>query len=298
MAYQKVSVTTVGQLQARVTDFVKANHPAWTVGTAGNKMTVKSPQNWYWCLDFRNDFLVGILAKQPYTGNFDQADNVPNTSANLNYGLRMVTRLAFPFVTMHCFYHADCFAFACELQTGVYVHWGFGMLTKWGTYDGGEWMAGTCRTPYVRGSNDVVYWDASMGTASWEGSFTGSTYGTASACFIRFKERFGNWATTSYSSNYAAAHMTPQLGTELVARYNSRTNLSPLGFLFRNDFGYTYSSPMTPLGYIPLVCAASIENNQPEDIVNNEWMLFPLSTKSTTANVARSGFKGCAYKKV
>lgn len=195
-----------------------------------------------------------------------------------------------------------------EFRAGAYAHISFGMLEKYGTYTGGEYVSAN-------------YWNQ----ATWSSINNARTldgYGVNSSVSYMNHVRVG-WAgnnVAAFGNNaqsgagqvrnlwmsggaYGADMSDGELLNHQPNSYNGRSVLIPPEIFL----AYDLASQTNPTGWIPvgrIGNAAWIDmmNLNAEDTVNTDWMVFPLCMKNAAGPVLANGEVntlnlGLAYKK-
>lgn len=229
-----------------------------------------------------------------------------------------------PHVGYHLFCDGLTVAVAVEVVTNVFCHFMFGSITKNGSWAGGEFVAAMSWSRYSSHANyiglntTVAYisthfgflqtsYTASRGTSGSNGlrSFAGGHVRTP---------MFGPVA--QFNANRSAAHsMLFEGGTvgsasvpysfRMLVRsspnsFNGRSVLLPVQF-FQSSGMATSAVPASPhlqLGYLGNVAHVNVRDLQPKEVVNGDWMVFPVCEKNGSGAPYPNTFDyGYAFKK-
>ena len=123
-------------------------------------------------------------------------------------------------------------------------------------------------------------------------------------CWIRKGNKFirvngNNQSTSAVNVEFCCGYNTHFYGLG-GNNYNGRVQLYPIVWNIIKPYhpnGLT-TFPQIPMYYTDFVALVDIKDLLPEDVVNNDWVVFPLVSKSTTllGDVGTSNY-GIAYKK-
>jgi len=203
-----------------------------------------------------------------------------------------------PFTSYDFFTEGTVVHCAAQMSSGAYQHFTFGNLTKYGTWTGGAFMLGSESAPaYTNDSsfNQSHYLVGSPGGTQLLGDY-------ASHVYIPFGSRnYGtfwgglNAVQDQTTVNLHAFGNTVEMANSILrdqpnAFNNRATGVRMEVFLADNVVYGGNTNLWLPIGYVPNLRAINITNLNARDVVNNDWMVFPLQSKTGIANVASNTF--------
>lgn len=208
-----------------------------------------------------------------------------------------------------------------ETSSGVYVHFGFGLLEKYNDWTGGEFLYG-----HKSGGGQVI--TATASNFFLDGRASGTNEQNFGAT-VRIESVSDSPASGKWGVVMSDSQSSAQLGVDgasvarlhIVGGYRAGTHFnrfacqpgtissaivpsSPI-VIYHFDRNVSGSSSFTnswaPLGAMPGIRGLSIENFAPGDIVtigSDDWYLFPTLTKYSGTGVITNttGYAGVMYK--
>ena len=223
-----------------------------------------------------------------------------------------------PFISYHLFTDGtsdDYIHAVLQISSGVFRHFGFGTLDKFGdNWVGGEYVYGhyhdtaTNATPINTNHNTLL------------DGLGASTAQAARAATIRITSGLPNQSPAVWG--VAASVLSANIGTDTATNVRRqihgtfRAGMEPRGFANPTggasfgvvpmySIGAYYRDPSNDrvylLGYMLDVRALDITNFSAEQeitIGSDTWIIFPMSRKSSAAIASRSVNSGFAYKKI
>jgi hypothetical protein len=219
-----------------------------------------------------------------------------------------------PHVGYHFFSDGQTIHVAVELVTNVFNHFSFGMINKAGNWDNGAYVEGTRWNPIDFGQGRLQPFDSPYHSRIFDGmtgyagrSYTAfgrnwSTYGLMRA---QYNGRVATVTEASPGNGPAVfnANTWSHLGwgLDLIQdspnSFNSRAVLVPIEVALASERAATPAN-FLQLGQIPTAAAINMAFINPKDIVNNDWMVFPLSQKNGPGIIyVNSLNNGIAYRK-
>lgn len=243
-------------------------------------------------VDYRNYIRTGVV-----TGHLDTGLGGPPYSYRDQAGYTYeatTNELTGPYTKYHFFggqeglegNYAYC---VVETTVGLFAHFGIGQLDR----------IGSLRCPFAI----CTYWN--MSSSYWRSvssnrhsrMFDGwSTY-YGSRPHLRIEQENDPGAYLfGYDGNHCYGGSGAGLNSYIISdgpnAFNGRTMLMP-NHVYCNDRG----DPdwMRLVGIAPAFRSLRIDNLQPEDIVDTDWMIFPIKAKNSAAG-PNSGNYGFAYK--
>lgn len=183
-----------------------------------------------------------------------------------------------------------------EFRAGAYAHMSFGVLEKYGTYTGGEYVSAN---GWHSSNTD---WSSSFQARHFDGySANNSTYKNHIRCTYNTRDIavFCDTGVTSTNhvrnlwmsgGQYASSANDGELWRHQPNSYNSRAQLIPVELFL----AYDTASLSAPTGWIPIgrvsnAALINLSDINAEDLVNTDWMVFPLCMKNPTAPSISSG---------
>lgn len=240
-----------------------------------------------------------------YDGAVDSNSNYDNERCVLNIGDGPFTYWFFEKDSGPAYFHC-----VVEISSGVFRHFGWGELDKIGTWTGGEYAYGhygAQNTP--TSANSTFLLDGGAGTTNSDSCATvhaeglpaqdGSSkwlncWGSSS---VAPTDEAGNpkqWCSGGFRSGPLAKNLGATDGASassgLVAGY-------PLAQFYVD----ATNSRVYQIGYVADVRAvnvANFSNGQEVTIGSDDWLLFPLSSKTTAVDNNSTRNLGVMYKKV
>ena len=322
MAYVKniTPCNTPAQLLSELRAFCLAHTTFTDAGSigAGDLLCLKSPENWYYNFAFTNiDIKTTCRNAKPSNGIMTGMSSF-NATVNNDYNLAETNGISYPIVSRHFFTNGKLVVMVLEVQTGVYRHHAFGKFEMFGNGDGGEFVGGTAaskinNTERVLPKQNYIgqYSHIQTGylvhpflfglTWAYDASSTPPTINKRT--WIRYGAKFIPVGGTSYDTSstniqYCVGYNTPFYGGD-ANTYNGRSTLYPILWSIMQGGSYGMQTvQQRPAFYTDLVALVDTTRVMPEDVLNNDWVAFPLVTKSTNmVNETNTPYHGVAYKK-
>ena len=316
MAYQKISNPCADpkQLADELKAFVLANTTFTDAGSIGiNGYSFKSPENWYYNFNFTNTTIETTITRTKPTGAITTGmDAYSHTDGN-GYSLTSTGNFTYPFVSRHFFTNGKMVAMVIETKSGIFRHHAFGKFDTFGNVDGGEFAGGT--TPATVNNTNLssantigsYYYSDTYNLThpfvfGW--SYSSNAYNAYKFCWIRKGNKFirvngNNQSTSAVNVEFCCGYNTHFYGLG-GNNYNGRVQLYPIVWNIIKAYqpNALTTFPQIPMYYTDFVALVDIKDLLPEDVVNNDWVVFPLVSKSTTliGDVGTSNY-GIAYKK-
>ena len=192
---------------------------------------------------------------------------------------------------------------------GAYHHLSFGRLEKFGTYTGGEYVAASYlpSATFLNSTWIMPHYWKNNGTPSYNNSVR-VTYGGLQ---VAAQGYIGASDANNFNCGFAGTSGAGQAGATLYGdplwrqpnSYNGRAVIMPPQYFL----AYDKLSAITPEGWIPIGQVSNcgyinMENINPEDVTNDDWVVFPLCMKNPV-NPILANYEvdtqniGLAYKK-
>lgn len=304
MAYQTGTTTSVSDLITTLFSFATANGftagSTWTNGSYSVATLVKG--GIYFIFEYKSDDLLMNTATA-LTGSGAALAQTGAAAKSLD-----IFPIQGPHVSYHMFADGNAIHVAVEITTNVFTHLNFGMITKNGSWTGGAFITGS-RSPSIAsptpaqlavnatysnfpfytigptgsGNNQPVYYGHIRSDALGTGKM--ATFGSVNV---------SNASDACYCVSWLDDGGMPILDASPNAS-NGRSVILPIT-LIQSTLGLT--GPYFQLGHIPNAGLINIANLNPKDLVNTDWMVFPIGIKgSTNGTYINSLNYAMAYKK-
>lgn len=208
-----------------------------------------------------------------------------------------VDNLVGPHVGYHLFADEHAVNAAVEVATNVFVHFNFGSVRKNGNWVGGEFVTGLNQggaSIWTTQAAGVPFGAISIGSTNNQASLRGHVRCELSPTAVSLID-----GSTLSSSKAYFTGLAPNCGRILLSRspnaMNGRAVLVPINLVHgANDA----NGPYYQLGFVPNACFVNMRDINPKEMVNNDWMVFPMSQKNGPGSpYLNSENIGLAYKK-
>ena len=228
-----------------------------------------------------------------------------------------------PYTKYYFFSHSDCIHAVLEIFPNVFSHLSFGVMTKYGTWTGGEYLtASSCRRqdtsapyeyqyqvqnsnsfpfPYNGGSshNAVNTGGVSSGfNLSCRSMIRNVTVGTPSSLDFATAGEILNQQQSRFFGVFDEASTSPEPYTFVITHgansFNQRASSYPM-YAQLQDISTT-SHLFRFAGILPGVRMISTKNIVPKEIVDTNWQVFSASQKDGDDQISGlSGSIGITY---
>lgn len=223
-----------------------------------------------------------------------------------------------PFTAYHLFGTTQYIHCVIEIVPGEFAHLHLGTLVKAGSYQGGEYVAGTAWYYSLQNTNYNGDYSSNRHTVPWDGSgyYSAGSGGFGARGALRldtdgYSNEWGCFTTylnSSLSSVYGPARLLDTMDRSpwwsfLFSTPNTVNAVSPLApivpaFILRNSKTFLPGAPAD----LRLVNMRNLVPGETITIGSDEWLCFPIKKRSTvkvdTGNVVNSWIAGYAYRKV
>lgn len=196
-----------------------------------------------------------------------------------------------PFLSYHLFTEGNAIHVAGQGSSGGFVHFNFGNLIKYGTFDGGAYMLGMRNNT----ASLQTVTDPNLNAPNFYLTGGPNSYGDFNSPISLVRVALGtnkyakSWVSSpgnspSGVSVFYITGITVELARSILRDTPSEFNGRASGIRFECFVDDAVSMGGTtdlwrPLGYVPNIRAINITNLNPLDIVNTDWMVFPLNAK-------------------
>lgn len=312
MAYQTGVSTTLADLISTLITFAKANG-----FTEGPSWQVQDTDPYY---GYADTYTIKSLVKDGIYFNFAYPQNTTiylwmNTASSAGGSGRLnaqqgahpyncrTDNLVGPHVGYHFFSDGNVINVAVEIVTGVFVHFNFGVMQKNGDFTGGQFVTGQAVYASSTTSKQDLWNDYHF--LPYDTSQVGSTrsYGSVMSGHVRTPisgptqplARNDSGSNTRVYTTGWARNAGRQLIDNSPNKTNGRAVLVPINFVQASSAD---NGPYYQLGTVLNARVLNIANLNPKEMVNTDWMVFPVSQKNGPGSVyVNSGNYGLAYRK-
>lgn len=308
MAYETGTATGVADLISKLNTFLTAQgftfSSTWTNST--NTLGSITKGGNYWIYQYATSgattLVLTTATGSTGTGLITAQPGVPSLQCWVN-------NIGGPYVAYHFFTDGSRVNVAIEKVAGVFSHINFGSAQKLGSWSGGSYVTGlyteessaTARGDLLNGLNSVPFsgkMDSNTPTTNARGRRGHIRVPTAGAGVALLGQVPG---TGTYSAYYIATGLQWEYQSEVLDAspntFNNRAILAPvnIGHITANTVG---TNPLYLIAVVPNVALVRIDNLSPGDLVNGDWLVFPISQKNGPATTyVNSGTYGIAYRK-
>lgn len=323
MAYETGTATDLADLISKLFTFATAN--GWTqdqLSTGTGKAAMHRGDIW---VSFRwntsTPLVLGIYQALGYTGGNDPGthpDDSGNGAVSGTNGAIINERCvndigngAFP--SYHFFEDDFYLHVVVEISTGIFRHFGFGTLEKFGDWDGGEYAYGQFQssgsTQINRGHTALLDGlvsdgggeprerDATLHVEGLPGMGGSSKWGVVSSDLSTPSDDTGSNDRVIIKGGFRGGLIARQFGFFTAGPSSGLIPMYPIGVSYFNPgTNFLYF-----LGFQPAVRGVSIRDMAAGDEVtigSDVWVFFPLSQRNPTTGGQSTQFSGIAYLKV
>lgn len=252
-----------------------------TISSQSHTVVCLSKGGRYWWFRYRSN----TISMKPATSSGGTTwSNIPSGPATES----RIEPVFEPFTSYHFFTEGTVCHLAVEMSNGSYFLASFGDVTKFGTWTGGHYTAVT-NTAYTSSSfyNNTTYSGHSWLFTGGSASGLSTSNQDYSMMYVPYDGK--DYALVSGTSNvtgYGAlttTGFTPGVYDRFVSHspsaYNNRSPGLPVFFFLRDNMSGGSNLRM-PLGYVPGIRLINIRNLNPKDVINTDWMVFPMQSKN------------------
>ena len=265
----------------RDTSYLSVNGDIFYIATGINGATV----------DYRTYLYTGVLQGHSDTGT-GSLPYAYNNQTGYTY-IASTNGLTGPYTKYHFFggqegVEGDYAYCVIETAVGIFAHLGIGHLDR----------IGSLKVPFAVGTYWSTSYERDVDSNRHSRMFDNwSTYNSAGRNHIWIDQTNSPGAYIfGYLNNHCWGGTGGGINSYLIEdgpnAFNGRTMLMP-NHIYCNDRGSPDWNRI--IGLAPAYRSIRIDNLQPEDIVDTDWMTFPLKAKNTTTG-PNSGNYGLAYK--
>ena len=209
-----------------------------------------------------------------------------------------------PHVGYHFFSDGNTIHVVVELVTNVFQHFSFGAMAKSGSWVGGAYVTGNNWSPTLDYLGKLPTWQDYRHVHMFESisnSWTGVQQGHVRATYAGHTIAvLGQYASAPDAS---VANGSPWwIGMELLRdspnEFNTRAALVPVEIYLSSEFQVINPVHWLQLGCVPTAASVNVQNLNPRETVNTDWMVFPLCQKNGPGtSYVNSENIGMAYRK-
>lgn len=210
------------------------------------------------------------------------------------------------FTAYHIFYDTDFVHVVIESTAGLFNHFVFGEIAKYGTWSGGAivdalfWATSSTYidNPDVDSQHNILccpYNSSHPNVSAWLNynrdstpQYSGKNGTVSTADFILTGNGVSNLSNTS--NMYTLWKATPTSQT-------SRVITLPLEYMVSNGT----DGRVQPVGYLPFTRSVNMQLLNPNDVIDTDWHVFPYRIKRDPAirdDTANSGYYAYAIKQI
>ena len=226
-------------------------------------------------------------------------------------------KIQYPIKNLHMFSNDGAIAIVMEVTTDCFVHMNFGFVSKIGTWVGlGAFAAGVGQDVQVNGWSNMAtpidLWGANWymlnalitnNTYNGGNRVTNGSYGGVidingkSAAFTS-----ANQSDPSNPATYITYNFLMQQDLPVFAYVNTYNGRMTLGTPYYGVKARTSDSttPWIPCFFLPHMAITNMGDKTGNEIINNNWRVYPMTQKKTRPAVGNgghgSGDYGFAYK--
>lgn len=259
-----------------------------------------SPSTRYWWFRARTNEIWGM----PTTGI---GANWSGISGRPTYDKR-IKPISESFPVYHLFTEGTVVHAAFQNSSGYWQHLSFGDITKYGSWTGGHYFDGNTLNEGSYSNNTETAFHAWLFTTPQGTGSAADSAGSYGKIYIPYNAKnFGKigdgTAADAANNNVAALGFAYGVYNTIVSAspnsFNGRSPGVPVNFFLRDNRSGG-SNLWMPIGYVPNIRLVNIEALAPEDLINTDWMVFPMQSKNVGLddNYVNSGNYGFAIKKV
>ena len=302
MAYSTSSEVNRTDVMDRIKLFAQAqgySHSALSGSTETDTQFVLSKGGAHFAFRFYQDWLyvVPSLVKPTTTWN-------SQSMASWCYGGS--NKIQYPVKNLHLFANDGAIGIVMEVTTDCYVHMNFGFVTKIGSWPGvGAFAVGIGQDTWPSGWSVITtpsnLWDANFYYLN--GILTNPIYNggnrVSGACYGGVIDINGGTAAFAYNNSgnpsnpvtYFAYNMIMHSSIPVfsyVNTYNGRMTLGTPYYGVRLRTGQT-TDPWIPAFMLPHMAITNMGDKTGNEIINNNWRVYPMSQKKTRPAVGNGG---------
>lgn len=297
------AMSTFAQAHAGMTESVRRTETIVNSLALPESMTVicltKGSSNWW--------FAYGLVDCRGFLADSDGGTVFFTTGAVQAPSVTLLSTIAAPFTSYHLFTEGTVVHVAFEMSSGAWTHLNFGDITKYGTWTGGSYL----------GAVTVVFFSGIFAVNGIFGDQQNNPFGAGQSTLtskIRVSKgsrNYGNFDGYSATLNVndgvttpaCAASWSPGLFDTILRDQPNVFNNRAMGVrmeLFISDTNGIFSGGTNlwlPLGFVPNIRFVNIALLNPKDLINTDWMVFPIQAKSAISGFATTGNFGIAVRK-
>lgn len=317
MTYATGSATTMDNLMAAIFAFAVAHTGMTADSLVSQHWPIASTQDTdlynfktlskggrYWSFAWRTDKLFGMPTLTNTQNWEDYASDV--TLANGPRSPTQMFPIFAPFTSYHLFTEGTVVHCAIEMSNGSWQHMNFGDVTKYSAWPaaGGHYLSMQwfeLNSFYDNLGVDCFYLFSDVGgnaPGGVQASYMAITYGG-----LKWGSWTGNLQGNPFQANALSAYSFMRgIADRIIRDQPNVFNDRAMGLrmdIFVKDNQTGGSNLWLPCGYIPNIRAINIRDLNAKDIINTDWMVFPVQTKGhgLINTYATTGNYGWAVRK-
>ena len=304
------AMSLFAQANAGMTESVRRSETVHNRAGVNETMTVicltKGLSNWW--------FAYGATDCQGFLADSNGGSVYTVTGGIQAPSITRIWPVAPPFTSYHLFTEGSVVHVAFEMSSGAWTHWNFGDITKYGTWTGGSFLGGINASDNFDATSSTFFGQPTLIGVNAIFGQNQQTIQSQSSSKIRITKgsrTYGNFnGTAALTFNDAVTTPVCALGitngvSDTLTRdqpniFNNRA-MGPRLELYVSDASVIFSGGTNlwlPIGYVPNIRFINLALLNPKDLINTDWMVFPLQSKTGLLNNYAETFNfGIAVRK-
>ena len=247
----------------------------------------KGPSNWW--LTYCYDDVRAFISESSFdSGTWHTSGNESYAQNDKQSYVQSLSPITPPFTTYDFFTEGTCVHMAAQMSNGAFTHFSIGDVTKYGSWIGGHYVAITntasgSNSSYLNNGGMYPQYHLFGNTAYATMTYIYAPNKAGTRTFATFGSTQGQDYNDGYTPAYAFSQNTGVIDTLIANTPNTFNNRAtgPRLELFLLDVPPDGTSRLwRPCGYIPNLRPINIRLLNPRDVVNDDWMVFPLQSKN------------------
>lgn len=313
-------INTREELALAVRQFAIQHGNLTDAGNIGEptQFSLRNRNGWYFNFNFTHEMVATTCTREKPNGSITEGIGAwynYNSNENTKYNYAVTYRLQFPLVSLHMISMGKQVIIVMETANQVFRHHVFGNMELFNDPNGIEFVGGTnAKYNYLYDNNYNNLYNVSqtnfhyyetryeLATPFLFGSMSSGTRTVDKAgAFIRQDDKFiilnaHGLSVQTNASNYLKTGLSYGNWTAMyVNDYNGRVQMHP--YMVHYHYGFnTVSNPAVPYAYSNDIFIVNCRNIEPAQIINEDYIVFPVVTKLTTNAEFQTGNLGYAYR--